>query len=49
MAEDEIKPKPGRIRDSAQTRLQSLRQQMLRQAGKAGMRGKWARGHIEPA
>ena len=49
MAEDEIEPKPGRIRDSAQTRLPGLKQQVLRQAGKAGMRGKWARGHIKPA
>ena len=49
MAEDEITPKLGRIRDSAQTRLPGLKQQVLRQAGRAGMRGKWARGHIKPA
>jgi type IV secretory pathway VirD2 relaxase len=49
MADDEIKPKPGRPRDTSQTRLPSLKQQVLRQAGKAGMRGNWSMSHIKPA
>ena len=38
MADDDVKPKPARPRDTSQTRLPSLKQQVLRQAGKAGMR-----------
>jgi type IV secretory pathway VirD2 relaxase len=46
---DEFKPKPGRPRDTSQVRLPGLRQQVLRQAGKAGMRSTWSRGHIKPS
>ena len=49
MADDEIKPQLSCPRDTSQTRLPSLKQQVLRQAGKAGLRGTWSRSHINPA
>jgi type IV secretory pathway VirD2 relaxase len=48
MADDDIKPKLGRIRDNSGTRLPSLRQQVLKQAGKSGLRAQWSKGHIKP-
>lgn len=48
MPQDDFKPKLGRIRDSARTRLPSFKQQALRQAGKAGARARWQTGHIAP-
>ncbi len=47
MADDDIKPKLGRIRDNKGTRLPSLRQQVLRQAGKSGVRAQRSKGHIK--
>ena len=49
MADDEFKAKPSRPHDTSQVRLPGLRQQVLRQAGKAGMRGSWSRGHLKPS
>ena len=48
MADNEIKPKLGRIRDQSGTRLPSLRQQVFQQAGKSGLRAQWSKGHIKP-
>jgi len=48
MADKEFKPKTGRPRDDAKARLPSLRQQVLRQAGKSGGRARWSKGHVAP-
>ncbi|MFM9939200.1 MAG: DUF3363 domain-containing protein [Hyphomicrobiaceae bacterium] len=48
MADKDIKPKLGRVRDTARTRLPGLRQEVLRQAGRAGARAQWSKGHIAP-
>ncbi len=48
MPDNEIKPKLGRVRDSAGSRLPSLRQQVLSTAGKSGLRARWSKGHIKP-
>ena len=47
MTDKDLKPKPGRPRDALQSRLPSLRQQVLLHAGKAGMRGRWSKSHIK--
>ncbi len=48
MADDDIKPKLGRLRDSTRTQRPRLKQQVFRHAGKAGLRAQWAKGHIKP-
>ncbi len=48
MPDDDFKPKLGRIHDSARTRLPSFKQQVLRKAGKSGLRARWQTGHIAP-
>lgn len=48
MPDNEIKPKLGRVRDSSGSRLPSLRQQVLKTAGKSGLRAQWSKGHIKP-
>ena len=48
MADKEIKPKMGRVRDGTRTQLPQLKRMVFRQAGKAGARAQWSRGHIKP-
>ncbi len=48
MPDNEIKPKLGRVRDSSGSRLPSLRQQVLKSAGKSGLRAQWSKGHVKP-
>jgi type IV secretory pathway VirD2 relaxase len=48
MTEDDIKPKPGRIRDTARSELPRLKQQVFQRAGRAGLRARWSKGHIRP-
>lgn len=48
MADDDLKPKLGRVRDSGRAGLLRLKQQVLRQAGSAGVRTRWPKGHIKP-
>jgi type IV secretory pathway VirD2 relaxase len=48
MADDDIKPKLGRLRDSTRSQLPRLKQQVFRHAGKAGLRAHWSKGHIRP-
>ena len=48
MADDDIKPKLGRLRDSTRSQLPRLKQQVFHHAGKAGLRAQRAKGHIKP-
>ena len=48
MAEDEVRPKLGRIRDASRTAQPRLRRQVFQQAGKAGLRARWSKGHVKP-
>ena len=48
MAQDDFKPKLGRIRDSTRARQPSFKQQVLKQAGKSGLRATWYSGHVAP-
>ena len=48
MAEDEVRPKIGRIRDASRTAQPRLRRQVFQQAGKAGLRARWSKGHVKP-
>ena len=48
MADNDITPRPGRIRDSSRSRQPSLKQQIFRQAGTTGLAATWSKGHIKP-
>ena len=48
MANDEIKPKLGRLRDSGRSGPTRLKQQIFRLAGSGGLRAQWSKGHIKP-
>ena len=48
MADDEVKPKLGRPRDSGRSGPARLKQQIFRQAGSGGLRAQWSKGHIKP-
>ncbi len=49
MAQDDFKPKPGRIRDTANSASVSTSTQVLRQTGRAGASAVRQRGHITSA
>ena len=48
MADSDITPRPGRIRDSSRSRQPNLKQQIFRQAGTTGLAATWSKGHIKP-
>ena len=48
MADNDITPRPGRLRDTGRTRQPSLKQQIFRQAGSTGLAATWSKGHIKP-
>lgn len=48
MAEDEVRPKVGRIKDASRTAQPRLRHQVFQQAGKAGLRAQWSKRHVKP-
>ena len=49
MAQDEFKPKLGRVRDTASNAQLRTNTQMLRESGRAGARAVRQRGHITSA
>ena len=49
MAQDDFKPKLGRIRDARRARAERHAALVFRQAGKQGARALRQRGHISPA
>ena len=48
MADNDITPRPGRIRDTGRTPQPGLKQQIFRQAGSTGLAASWSKGHIKP-
>ena len=48
MADNDITPRPGRIRDSSRSRQPNLKQQIFKQAGTTGLAATWSKGHIKP-
>ena len=49
MADDDFKPKLGRIRDAGRTNVVRHKTAVFQQAGKAGLRALRHRGHISPS
>jgi type IV secretory pathway VirD2 relaxase len=49
MAQDDFKPKLGRMRDAGRTRLTKHTTRVFRQAGKAGVRALRQKGHVSPS
>jgi type IV secretory pathway VirD2 relaxase len=48
MAQDDFKPKLGRIRDDTRIQQSSFKQQVFKKAGKSGLRAKWYSSHVAP-
>jgi type IV secretory pathway VirD2 relaxase len=49
MAQDDFKPKLGRMRDAGRARLTKHTTRVFRQAGKAGLRALRQKGHVSPS
>ena len=48
MVDNDLAPRPARIRDTCRSRQPSLKQQIFRQAGGTGLAATWSKGHIKP-